>query len=104
MAFSGVDAYGDESYGDLDVNAISKNHCARCDGYGHYARDCATPAGKGKAGGKSRSAARPEDDPHPGKGSPVCTHCKRPGHTKDKCWGLYPDLKKKGEVKASLAE
>lgn len=52
MDCSGVDEYDEDGYDDLDINAISKNHCARCDGNGHYARDCTTPAGKGKVGGK----------------------------------------------------
>lgn len=103
MDCSAVDSYGDECYDEPDVNAISKNHCARCDGYGHYAKDCATPASKGKAGWKSKSASKPEEDFYPGKGGPVCTHCKRRWHTKERCWGLYPGQKKsKGNAKASL--
>ena len=40
---------------DVDVDAVG-NHvrCSRCSGYGHFARDCATPAangGKGQGGG-----------------------------------------------------
>ena len=30
-----------------DVNALSRFQCSRCNGYGHYARDCPTPPGKG---------------------------------------------------------
>ena len=99
MDCSAVD-YGD--YGqdeDADVNALSQNHCARCGGFGHYARECSTPNGKAaKGAGKQRSSAA-DDQPTTGKGNTVCTHCKRSGHSKDKCWDLYPELKRKGKGK-----
>lgn len=93
------DYYGNEGE-DIDTDAISKNHCSRSDGFGHYARDCATPAGKAKGGGKNgKASSRPTEETHPGKGGLFCTHCKRANHTKDKCFDLYPELKTKGKGK-----
>ena len=63
MDCSGLDRednWGDDNK-DIDIDAISKNHCARCDGYGHYAKDCPTQAGKAKCG-KPTHVAVPDDD------------------------------------------
>ena len=49
------DGEEEEAYGDID--AVARDQCARCGGYGHFARDCPTPPskskGKGKTGGKA---------------------------------------------------
>ena len=52
MDCSGLDReeYYGEDGGEIDIDAISKNLCARCDGFGHYAGECDTPMGKGKRG------------------------------------------------------
>ena len=84
MDCSGLD-HGDELGDDLNIDAVSRDQCSRCWGYGHYAKDCPSPKGKTKGGGKQRPAYQ---DQRPGKGGVVCTHCKLPGHTEDRCWGL----------------
>ena len=82
MDCSAVDNY-DEEDEDSDINALSRNHCARCDGYWRCAQDCPTPPAKAKGKGKQKSASRYETDTPPVKGGMVCSHCKRPNHTKD---------------------
>ena len=48
MDCSAVDDYDNEFHEETDVNALTKDQRGRCGGMGHYARDCATPASKGK--------------------------------------------------------
>ena len=84
MDCSAVDEYAEEDE-DSDINPLSKIHCARCDGYGHYAQDCPTPPAKAKGKGKQEAASKQETDTPSGKGGMVCSYCKRPNHTKDKC-------------------
>lgn len=55
MDCSGLDyyeGYTEDYTEEADIDAISRDHCARCGGFGHYARDCTTPKGKGKEKGK----------------------------------------------------
>ena len=98
MGCSAVDEYTEEDE-DSEINALSKNHCTRCDGYGHYAQDCPTPPAKAKGKGKQK-ASRQETDAPSGKGGMVCSYCKRPNHTKDKWWGVHPELKRESQAKA----
>ena len=95
MDCSGVDEYYEDSYEEADVNALARDQCARCGGVGHYAKDCSTPSAKGKSKGKGK-AQRSDETAYGGKGNLFCSHCKRPGHNKETCWDLYPDMKRKG--------
>ena len=48
------------------------------------------------ARGQSEPSTAPKqtDSPSDGRqdGRPLCSHCRKPGHKKEKCWTLYPDL------------
>ena len=79
--------------------------CCRCQGYGHRASDCATPAkGKGKNKcfkGDGKGKGLYSDHKGRGKGSKgdgkgrgqqvQCTHCGNRGHGPATCWTLHPD-------------
>ena len=51
---------------ELSLDALQKDHCARCGGFGHYANLCAIPAGTdlGKGGGKGYSTPGREPKEH----------------------------------------
>ena len=89
----------DEEEYDYDVNAIN-GACYRCGGWGHAARDCATPAtpkGKGKGDGKGKGmgkGGKGEKGKGKGKGKGFgkgygyqgeCWKCGRVGHKAAEC-------------------
>ena len=87
-----------------EINAPSRFQCARCQGYGHYARDCPTPPTKGAGKGKSDYKGKGGSKGGPyGKEAVVCSHCRRPGRTQDKCFDLHPELKRKNKEKRVAA-
>ena len=98
MDCSGLD-YNDDQYEDMDIDALSRDHCNRCGGVGHYARECPSPKGKGK--GKGDRAKQTSHDKYAnGKGNLFCSHCKRSGHNEATCWDLHPEQKRpKGKGK-----
>ena len=99
-----TEGYGGEE--EWDVDAVNKNvKCYACNGFGHYARDCAwdkkkigeqgkakgkgewQPKGKGggKKGGGKKGAGKKGGGR--GKGSwVVCWNCEKTGHKSDSCW------------------
>ena len=89
-----------------EVGAVTEDmRCYRCQGYGHRASDCATPAkGKGKNKGfKGDGKGKGLHGDHKGKGKGSkgdgkgrgqhlqCTHCGKRGHAPANCWTLHPD-------------
>ncbi len=53
-------------------------------------RDCPERSGGGGgAGGRSASA--------------TCDHCRQPGHTKDRCFDLHPELRSRGRSQGGRA-
>ena len=106
-----VGCYGHEEEYDNDdpeeeVGAVTEDmRCCRCQGYGHQASDCATPAqGKGKNKGfKGDGKGKGLHGDHKGKGKGSegdgkgrvqhlqCTHCGKRGHAPANCWTLHPD-------------
>ena len=89
--------YGEEE-GEYDVGAINGS-CFRCGGWGHAARECATPAqvkGKGKGpsekgkgkGGKGKGKSFTDTDKTKGKGKGyqgTCWKCGKVGHKSAEC-------------------
>lgn len=77
---------------DISLDAVSRDHCARCAGFGHYASTCPTPPhmGLGKGG-------RPGASPGKGGSTLKRTHCHKDGHTKDRCFVLCPEQKGKAK-------
>ena len=51
---------------ELDIDAVARDQCSNCLGYGHFSRNCPSPKGKAKGGGKYRPAH--QEDQRPGKG------------------------------------
>ena len=85
----------EEEEGEYDVGAINGS-CFRCGGWGHAARDCATPMKgkgkgaqeKGKGKGKSKGKGYTEADKGKGKGKGYqgsCWKCGRVGHKAAEC-------------------
>ena len=89
---------GDEGW---DLDAVNRNvKCYACQGFGHYARDCAWDKKKIGDQGKSKGKGKGQ---YPGKGggkkgggkkgggkgkgsSVVCWNCNKTGHKSDSCW------------------
>ena len=98
------EGYGEEEA--WDVDALNKDvKCYACQGFGHYARDCAWDKKKigdqgkskgkgkgqyqGKGGGKKGGGKKGAGKKGGGKGQGsgvVCWNCNKTGHKSDTCW------------------
>ena len=92
------EGYGDEGWEEeLAIDAVDRDQCSRCGGYGQFARDCPTPKGKGKdSKGKGKGFKGKGNWSPPGKGGGgalsqqqrLCHYCHQPGHIKANCWAF----------------
>ena len=89
---------GDEAEEDIPLDALSRDTCARCGGFGHYAKKCATPDGKTrlKGAGKGQGYGKGQDVDKGQGQARLCCNCGRLGHTKATSWELHPDKKASG--------
>ena len=114
------DIGGDKmSQDDLDLDAVNRGtKCYNCQGFGHMARECPTPKGKGnfkgspKGGFKGDSRGSPkggvkgdtkgyqgyQGKGYQGKGfQGSCWTCGKPGHRADQCKGIQEISEESGE-------
>jgi hypothetical protein len=86
---------GEEEWHDeweYDVGAVTADtKCYRCQGYGHFSRDCATKQpdkgkGKGKSQGHEKGKGKGKPDKGKGKGKTItCWTCGKDGHRSTEC-------------------
>jgi hypothetical protein len=96
MDIGGLHGHGGEEEwhdeGEYDVGAVTADtKCYRCQGYGHFSRDCATKLpdkgkGKGKGQGYEKGKGKGKPDKGKGKGKTItCWTCGKDGHRSNEC-------------------
>ena len=81
----------------IDLAALADIGCMRCSKKGRFARKCKLLPPAFSPGGKSKGKGTRSMSTYGGKGGanspgPQCPGCGKPGHAKEKCWKLHPEL------------
>ena len=76
----------------MDLANLSLITCHRCKKKGHMARDCKSSPKGGKARGKGTRFMGAYSGKGGSPSGPACPECGKPGHSRDKCWKLHPEL------------
>lgn len=81
----------------MGLAALADVVCRRCNKRGHFARNSKTPPPAFSPAGKSKGKGTKSMSTYGGRGGaaplgPLCPGCGKLNHTKEKCWGLHPEL------------